>query len=114
MNVVLVYRGRYHIREALDLETLAVVLRSGGHRVTLVYDPDAFGVTDNVLQFPALARLLANDARTVSRIVGARPDVVLFSVLSSTFTWCREVAAALKRSSLSQSGVSASSQRTRQ
>ena len=50
MNVVLAYRGRYQVREALDLETLAAVLRNGGHDVSLVYDADVFGVTDNVLQ----------------------------------------------------------------
>lgn len=97
MNVVLVYRGRYHVREALDLETLAAVLREAGHRVGLVYDPDTFGVTDNVFQFAALARLLASDKRTLGRIVEARPDVVVFSVLSSTYAWCCQMAAAVKR-----------------
>jgi len=97
MNVVLVYRGRYHVREALDLETLAAVLRAGGHCVELVYDPDTFGVTDNVFQFRALAGLLANDKRTLARIVQAQPDAVVFSVLSSTYAWCCEMAAAVKR-----------------
>jgi len=97
MNVVLVYRGRYHVREALDLETLAAVLRGGGHQVRLVYDPDAFGVTDNVFQVPVLARLLADDRRTIARILAARPDVVIFSVLTSTYAWCRAMAEQLKR-----------------
>jgi radical SAM superfamily enzyme YgiQ (UPF0313 family) len=97
MNVVLVYRGRYHVREALDLETLAAVLRQGGHEVNLVYQPDTFGVTDNVLQIPVLARLLADDRRTVWRIVRSRPGAVVFSVLSSSFAWCRDVAAAVKQ-----------------
>jgi len=97
MKVVLVYRGRYHVREALDLETLAAVLRGGGHCVELVYDPDTFGVTDNVFQFPALARLLASDKRTIARIVGSRPDAVIFSVLSSTYAWSRSVAERVKR-----------------
>jgi anaerobic magnesium-protoporphyrin IX monomethyl ester cyclase len=96
MNVALVYRGRYHVREALDLETLASVLRRGGHCVRLIYDPDTFGVTDNVLQVPALARLLADDERTVGRIVGLQPDAVVFSVLSSTYAWCCRMAGALK------------------
>ncbi len=96
MNVVLVYRGRYHIREALDLETLAAVLREGGHKVTLAYDPDVFGVTDNVLQIGWLARRLADRERLVRRIADARPDAVLFNVLSSTYRWCREVAAEVK------------------
>jgi len=97
MNVALVYRGRYHIREALDLETLAAVLRGGGHRAELIYDPDTFGVTDNVFQAPALARLLACDERALCQIVRARPDVVVFSVLSNTYAWCRDMAAALKQ-----------------
>ncbi len=97
MNVVLVYRGRYHVREALDLETLAAVLRRGGHDVRLVYDPDTFGVTDNVFQIPPLARLLASDQRTTSRIVRPNPGAVLFSVLSSTYAWCRRIAQDVKR-----------------
>ena len=97
MHVVLVYRGRYHVREALDLETLASVLRAGGHRVALIYDPDTFGVTDNVFQFPALARLLSSRKTVVPRIVQLQPDVVIFSVLSSTYAWCRDTATALKR-----------------
>jgi len=84
MNVVLANRGRYHIREALDLEVLANVLRGAGHNVRLVYDPDTFGVTDNVLQIGALARLLSSDRRTVARIIDASPHQVLFSVLTST------------------------------
>lgn len=97
MNVVLVYRGRYHIREALDLEVLANVLRGAGHNVRLVYDPDTFGVTDNVLQIGALARLLSSDRRTVARIIDSCPDVVLFSVLSSTYAWCRSIAERVKQ-----------------
>ena len=99
MNVVLVYRGRYHVREALDLETLSAVLRGGGHHVTLVYDPDTFGVTDNVFQLPALARLLAGEQRIVAEILAAQPDAIVFSALSSTYAWCRRIAAAVKRQS---------------
>jgi hypothetical protein len=96
MNVVLVYRGRYHVREALDLELLWSVLRQEGHRVAMVYDPDTFGRTDNVLQIPALARLLESEERTLQEIVDAKPEVVLFSVLSTTYGWCRKMAAAVK------------------
>lgn len=97
MNVTLVYKGRYHIREALDLETLAAVLRGGGHTVRLAYEPDTFGVTDNVLQCARLAGLLARQGRSLRRIVDSRPDAVIFSVLTSTYAWCRRTAAAVKR-----------------
>lgn len=97
MHVLFVYRGRYHVREALDLETLAAVLRRAGHRVGLVYEPDTFGVTDNVFQFSSLARLFADEKKTIAQIVESRPDAVVFSVLSSTYAWCRRIAAAVKQ-----------------
>ncbi len=96
MRVTLVYRGRYHVREALDLEVLVPLLRRQGHTVTFVYDPDTFGVTDNVFQAPRLARWLGDDERTLRRIAASRPDVVLFSVLTSTTPWCRAMAQRVK------------------
>ncbi len=96
MNVTLVYRGRYLVREALDLETLSAVLQGAGHHVAFIYDPDTFGVTDNVFQLPVLARLLASNARTIRQVVQTEPEVVIFSALSNTYTWCREIAAAVR------------------
>lgn len=96
MRITLVYRGRYHVREALDLETLAPLVRRAGHELTFVHDPDLFGVTDNVLQAPALAERLSDEAGVVERIVGSDPDAVLFSVLPSTFAWCGRVAAEVR------------------
>ncbi|MBN1669877.1 MAG: radical SAM protein [Kiritimatiellae bacterium] len=92
MRVALVYHGRYHVRQALELETLAVVIRNGGHELAFVYDPDTFGVTDNVLQIRWLARLIAAPDRVVRRIVDAHADIVVFSVLPNTYAWARDIA----------------------
>lgn len=97
MRAALVYRGRYHIREALDLETLASVLRQAGHEVQLFYDPDTFGVTDNVFQWAPLARRLSARRQVAERVARWQPEVALFSVLATNYAWCRETAAALKR-----------------
>jgi len=96
MNVVLVYRGRYQVREALDVETLAAVLKERGHDVRLVHDPDVFGVTDNVFQAPALARALSSPERIVRRVLWCEPEAVVFSVLPSTYRWCRRIAEHIK------------------
>ena len=96
MRVTLVYRGRYHVRQATDLETLAPVLRGGGHEVRLVYDPDTFGVTDNVLQVPWLARRLSSPEKAARRVAETRPDAVVFSVLPATYAWARRAAALAK------------------
>jgi hypothetical protein len=96
MHVALVYRGRYHVRQALDLETLAAVLRQGGHRVTFTYDSDTFGVSDNVLQVPWLARLLSSPEKVARRIAAAAPDAVVFSVLPAAYPWAQAVAPLVK------------------
>ncbi len=93
---MIVYRGRYHIREALDLETLASVLREAGRSVRFVYDPDCFGTTDNVLQLSPLARLLARPNRVMTEVEQWQPDVILFQVLSNTYGWCLETAEKIK------------------
>ena len=91
MRVALVYRGPHLLRPAMDLETLAAVLTDAGHSVRAVYDPDTFGATDNVLQFPRLSARLAEDVPR--RIAALHPDVVVFSVLPSTYRWARQAAA---------------------
>lgn len=97
MRVTLVYRGRYWVRQALELETLAALIRGHGHEVHLAYDPDVFGVTDNVLQLTALARLLSSTDHFVRQILASSPDVVLMSVLPGTYAWARKVAEGVKR-----------------
>jgi radical SAM superfamily enzyme YgiQ (UPF0313 family) len=96
MRVALVYRGRYHIRQAMDLEILAPLLRQERHRVDFVYDSNTFGVTDNVIQMPRLARVFSSTARVLKRITTSKPEVVVFSVLPSTYKWSQQVASKLK------------------
>jgi hypothetical protein len=96
MRVALVYRGRYHVRQAMDLEVLAPVFRQGGHEVTLVYDSDTFGMSDNVLQIGWLARRLSSPEKVVRRILAVQPDVAVFSVLPGAYPWARQTAEQLK------------------
>jgi len=96
MRIGIVYRGRYHVREALDLETCSAVLSRAGHRARLFWDENVFGVTDNVLQIPRLNRWITDPAETAGEVAEAGLEAVLFSVLPSTFAWSRQVAALLK------------------
>jgi anaerobic magnesium-protoporphyrin IX monomethyl ester cyclase len=91
-RVTLVYRGRYWVRQALELETLAAVIRAAGCPLRFVYDSDSFGVSDNVFRAPRLARLLSSPPRMVQRICASRPDVLLFSVLPGSYAWSRSIA----------------------
>lgn len=85
------------MRQAMDLEILAPILRQAGHEVRLAYDPDVFGVTDNVLQSRVLARLADSSGRIFREVRDYRPDVCIFSVLPATHGWCREMAGRIKR-----------------
>ena len=96
MKITFLYKGRYPIRQAFDLETLSAVIRSREHDLSLVYDPDTFGITDNVLQIPRLAHRLDNPKTRVLDIVASDPDVVVVSALPATYTWCAGVAKSLK------------------
>ncbi|ACL03853.1 cobalamin B12-binding domain protein [Desulfatibacillum aliphaticivorans] len=99
MNIVLVYKGRYVIRQALDLETLAAVLKAGGRRVSLVHDPDPFGVTDNVFQIPALAKRFSSPEKIAKKILEFRPDAIVFSALPNTLDFCLKTAGLVKQRS---------------
>jgi hypothetical protein len=85
------------VRQALELETLASVLRAGGHGVQLVHDCDAFGVSDNVLQSPRLAKLLSSPRQVVRRILASSPELLLFSVLPGSHAWAHEIARGCKQ-----------------
>jgi len=97
MRITLVYQGRYHLREALDLETLAAILRAQGHHVSFIYHPNVFGITDNVFQCAPLSRFLSNEKRIQDRILSSRPDALIFSVLAQTHEWCHTLAESLKQ-----------------
>ncbi len=99
MRVAIVFRGRYLVRQALELETLAAVLARAGHRVDAVYDPDVFGITDNVLKAPSLARRISTPARLAGRVLSARPDAVLFSVLPQTAGFLADAARLVREKS---------------
>ncbi len=97
LNITIIYKGRYHIRQALDLEILSSVLQNRGHTVRFVYVPDLFGVTDNVLQIKYLNALVTSLGKSITNIVETTPSVVIFSVLPGTYRWMRELAEETKK-----------------
>ncbi|MBW1989450.1 MAG: radical SAM protein [Deltaproteobacteria bacterium] len=98
MRITLAYRGRYLVRQALELESLSAVLQSAGHAVSMVYDPGTFGVTDNVVRLPALDKMLTSPRRTARRILATEPDLVVLSVLPQTREYWAETVRLMGRS----------------
>ncbi|HPQ68552.1 MAG TPA: radical SAM protein [bacterium] len=88
MKIAFVHLGR----ENLGIEYLSAVLKQDGHTVALHYDPGLFGINDNVFYVPRLEKRYARDARIVSEIIAAPPDLLCFSVYTGTYQWCLDIA----------------------
>ncbi len=91
MRVVFVNYGR----ENLGIEYLSAFLKREGISVSLVNDPGLFSREDNVLYVPVLEKL-CKIRNIAEQVIKLRPDVVAFSVYTSTYGWAREVAAQIK------------------
>ena len=96
MNVVIAYRGRYLVRQALELETISSVLRAENHRVRLVYDPGILSVSDNVFQARRLAERFTSTQRFAKRVIALSPDAIVISVLPGSFAFFKDVTRLIK------------------
>lgn len=82
-------------RENLGIEYLSAVLKGDGHEVSLAHDPGIFSKEDNVLYSPRLEKIFKR--KDISEdIIRINPDVVAFSVYTTTYQWACKVARELK------------------
>ncbi len=94
MRVGLVNRGL----ENLGLEYVSGLLKKKGHDVRLFHEPDLFGVNDNVFHSNALNKLLNLDRVILKNINKFKPHVLGFSVYTTNFPWCLNIAKQVKAS----------------
>ncbi len=81
--------------EQLPVEVLSGILKREGHQVGLVYNPSLFDDRFH-MRVPGLSRFFEADRTLVEQAVALRPDVIAMSVLTCTYRWGREMAAAIK------------------
>lgn len=92
MRVVFVHLGREH----LGIEYLSAVLKKNGHFVDLVYDPGLFSREDNVFYLPVLEKVFKKRNITYE-ILRKQPDLIAFSVYSSTYQWACSTAGEIRK-----------------
>lgn len=92
MKITFVHLGREH----LGIEYLSAVLKRAGHKTSLVYDPGLFGKEDNVLYIPFLERIFAQRQKMLEKIQRLNPDLIAFSIYTSTYQWSCEMAKLIK------------------
>lgn len=91
MHIVFVY-GAY---ENLGIEYLSAMLKSRGHRVSLVYVPLIF--RDALLNIDFLGRIFSHDDYYIKEIIKLNPDIVAFSCVTDWFQWNIKFAEKIKQ-----------------
>lgn len=91
MRIVFVALGQ----EQLGLSMLSAVLRRAGHETALAFNPALFH-DRYYFDVPFLGEVFDRTARVVEEAALLKPDILAFSVLTPTYTWCLEVARKVK------------------
>jgi len=97
MRICFVYKGRYQIRDVNAIESLSAISISKGYNSCLVYDQDAFGVTDNVFSIAFFNALLSSDEKVVRNIIRERPDIAVFLDGFTRRAWMGRISKALHK-----------------
>jgi len=95
-RIVFLYKGRYWVREARTLETLSALARASGHKTSLAYDRDLFGVSDNVLSLPWLNRRLFDPRAAAKKAAAANPSWIILLENLTNRAWIEETVTALR------------------
>jgi tRNA A37 methylthiotransferase MiaB len=93
MKITFVHFGR----ENLGIEYLSAVVKRAGHEVFLAHDPGLFSREDNVFHTPALEKFFSRKKAVLAKIEKSNPDIVAFSVYTSTYPWALDVAGEVKK-----------------
>lgn len=91
MRIVFVALGQ----EQLGISMLSAVLRRAGHETALAFNPALFH-DRYYFDVPVLGDVFDRTARVVEEAALLEPDLLAFSVLTPTYTWCLEVARQVK------------------
>lgn len=92
MKIVFVHFGR----ENLGIEYLSTALKHNGHDVALVCDAGLFSSEDNVFSSKLLRHVFSRK-HIVRDILAENPDLIAFSVYTTTHVWANAIAQAIKK-----------------
>ncbi len=82
--------------EQLAISLLSAIAKRDGHQVGLAFSASMFHDRFN-LEIPSLGKFFDDRKDVIDAISHQQPDVVVFSVLTSTYQWSLSVAAEAKR-----------------
>lgn len=82
--------------EQLGIEYISSFLKSHGHETALAFDPALFD-DRQYLNVPVLRDLFSYRKKLIREIIGSKPDLVAFSVISDAYQWACGIAEGLRR-----------------
>ncbi|MBN2459012.1 B12-binding domain-containing radical SAM protein [Candidatus Woesearchaeota archaeon] len=85
----------YAAWENLGIEYLSAILKEKGHDTELVFDPQLFD--DTAVSIGFLKKSFSYEKKVVGQIVNSKPDLVAFSVVSSSYVWSCKIARQVKK-----------------
>ena len=91
MKIVFIYNGT----ENLGIEYLSSFLKSKGHEIYLLLDPDIFG--EQLINSKFLSRLFSIDKEILKRTIKFKPGLVAFSTYTGNYRWCLKIAQSIKK-----------------
>lgn len=95
-KILFVYKGRYHVHDAVIIEYLSAISKKYEYETDLVYDQDIFGVSDNVISVPFLNRMFSNNDRIIKRILEKDPRILVFLDGFARGRWNKEISERIK------------------
>ncbi len=90
-KIIFVYKGRYFVRDTETISYLSAIAKSAGYKTELVYDPDIFGITDNVLFMPFLNKVFSSSERIMKQIKNSGSELVVFLENFTNKDWIKEI-----------------------
>jgi radical SAM superfamily enzyme YgiQ (UPF0313 family) len=85
----------HSLYESLAIEYLSSCLKNSGHEVRLFFDPLLF--KNYLISNKFLDLSFSHKKKLIQALVMAKPDIVMFSVLSDNYAWCCDIAQEIKK-----------------
>ncbi len=82
--------------ENISVQCLSAILKANGHEVTLAYDQSLFD-DKNYLCIPKIAKIFDMKKRVLHQVIESKPDLVAFSVMTTTYRWALDMAREIKK-----------------
>ena len=97
MRITFFYRGRYFLLDAVTVEYLSAIANELGHKTSLLFDQDLFGISDNVLPSSWYNSIFNKDIKLVRKILKEDTDCLVFiDPIGSNNKWISDLAKTIK------------------